>query len=57
MCKAGNVIEAYETAKADLDVSPQDVWKQRGMGWALYHMLKMDIEHKNNSALLHTSKN
>ena len=50
MCKAGNVIEAYKTAKKDLSTLPQNVWAQRGMGWALYYMLKMDIEQENESA-------
>lgn len=52
MCKAGNVIEAYEIALADFNALPQDVWTQREMGWALYYMLKIDIEHENNSAFI-----
>lgn len=49
MCKAGNVLEAYEMAKTDLSSSPQNIWSQREMGWALYYMLKRDIENKDNT--------
>ena len=50
MCKAGNVVEAYEIAKADFNAQPQNVWSQRKIGWALYYMLKKDIENKDNTA-------
>lgn len=50
MCKAGNVLEAYEIAKTDFNTSPQNVWSQREMGWALYYMLKKDIENRDNIA-------
>ena len=50
MCKAGNVLEAYEIAKTDFSTSPQNVWSQREMGWALYYMLKKDIENRDNIA-------
>ena len=49
MCKAGNVLEAYEIAKTDFSASPQNIWSQREMGWALYYMLKKDIENKDNA--------
>lgn len=52
MCKLGNVLGAYNAAKADFDLSPQDIWAHREMGWALYYMLKIDIEHKNHSDFL-----
>lgn len=45
MCKVGNVLEAYKTAKADLEAYPQDVWSHREVGWALYYMLKFDIQN------------
>ncbi len=48
MCKVGNVVDAYEMAKADLNAFPQDIWAQRKMGWALYYSLKSDIENKDN---------
>lgn len=44
MCKAGRLAEAYDMAKADLDASPQEIWVQRGMGWALYYMIKEDVD-------------
>ena len=50
MCKAGNIVEAYEMAKADLNAFPQNIWAQRKMGWALYYSLKSDIENKDNAA-------
>lgn len=52
MCRAGNVMEAYEIAQADLNASPQDIWTQRKMGWALYYMLKMDVEYKDSSVFI-----
>lgn len=42
MCKAGETAQAYELAKADVEASPDDVWAQRGLGWALYYLLKAD---------------
>ena len=42
MCKAGETAQAYELARADVDASPDDVWAQRGLGWALYYLLKAD---------------
>ena len=44
MCKTGQVQEAFNLAKADLEVMPADVWKQREVGWALYYMIKTDSE-------------
>lgn len=51
MCKAGNIAEAYETAKADLENAPQDVWAQREMGWALYYLIKNDVEERKQQEL------
>ena len=48
LCKAGNLAEAYGLAKADMEVAPENVWTQRGMGWALYYLLKDDCEKKKN---------
>ena len=45
MCKAGQVLEAYELAKADLEQSPTDVWTQREVGWALYYLIRRDAEN------------
>lgn len=52
MCKSGHVLDAYNTAKTDYDSFPQDIWAHREMGWALYYMLKTDIEHKKHSDFL-----
>lgn len=50
MCKAGQVSEAYGLAKADYEATPQNVWAQREVGWALYYMLKNDVEKKERLA-------
>ena len=44
MCKAGQVQEAYEQAKADFEQAPSDVWSHRKMGWALYYLMKKDAQ-------------
>ena len=36
MCRAGEIVKAYELAKADLENDPSNVWAQRGLGWAIY---------------------
>lgn len=50
MCKAGQLTEAYELAKADCDAAPDNVWAQREMGWALYYMLKEDVERNDKQS-------
>ena len=52
MCKTGQVQEAFNLAKADLEVMPADVWKQREVGWALYYMIKTDSEAGDYAKLL-----
>lgn len=52
MCKAGQVQQAYELAKADLAAMPTDVWTQRAVGWALYYMIKSDSETDDYARLL-----
>ena len=49
LCKAGQPESAYAIAKADWSVSPQNIWSQRGMGWALYYLIKSDVEEKRQS--------
>ena len=49
LCKAGQPESAYAMAKADWSVSPQNIWSQRGMGWALYYLIKSDVEEKRQS--------
>ncbi len=52
MCKEGHIQEGYDLAKADLATMPTDVWKQRGLGWALYYMIKTDSEAGDYANLL-----
>ncbi len=52
MCRAGNVQKAYELAKADLAEAPTDPWTQREVGWALYYMIKGDVETNDYDKLL-----
>lgn len=52
MCRQGKVNEAYATAKQDLELQPQDVWKQRGMAWALYYSIKKSVAERNRDAVL-----
>ena len=42
MCKNGQVNDAYQLAKKDLELQPADIWKQRALGWALYYLIKGD---------------
>ena len=51
MCKAGRLTEAYELAKADFDAAPDNVWAHREMGWALYYMIKEDVERGDRQAV------
>ena len=44
LCKTGNVEKAFADAMVDWQATPEDVWAQRGMGWAIYYMLKLDID-------------
>lgn len=52
MCKSGQIPDAYEQAKSDLSSNPSGVWEQREVGWALYYMIKTDVDQKNYDALL-----
>ena len=49
-CKAGEIEEAYEIALQDWQNSPDDVWTQREVGWALYYLIKNDVENKQKEA-------
>ena len=42
MCRAGQIQEAYDLAKSDIELNPNDVWAQREMGWALYYLIRKD---------------
>ena len=50
-CKAGEIAEAYEIALQDWQNSPDDVWTQREVGWALYYYIKNDVESKQKDLL------
>ncbi len=50
MCKAGQIQEAYDLAKADME--NQLPWAQREMGWVLYYMIKIDSDTANYQSLL-----
>jgi len=53
MCKGGRVEQAYQTALADLEMQ-SNVWTQRGVGWALYYLMKTDAEkHDVDSFVRH----
>lgn len=50
MCRAGQVQEAYELAKVDLEQGLP--WAQREMGWVLYYQIKVDADTANYQSLL-----
>ena len=52
MCKAGQIQEAYDLAKSDIELNSNDVWAQREMGWALYYFLRKDAENGQYDQLL-----
>lgn len=52
MCKAGQIQEAYDTAIADKEANPTNVWTQREVGWALYYLIKADADSSNYDSLL-----
>lgn len=45
MCKSGKIQEGYETALADWHNEPDNVWTQREVGWAIYYLVKNDVEN------------
>lgn len=49
-CKAGEVAEAYEMALQDWNSEPDNVWAQREVGWAIYYLLKEDVEKKQKDS-------
>lgn len=46
MCKDGKIQEAYKLAEQDYNADPNNIWVQREVGWALYYLLKNDVENK-----------
>ena len=51
MCKSGRINEAYELAKRDYVTNTGSTWNQRALGWALYYMMKSDVESDNYEKL------
>lgn len=49
-CKAGQVQQAYDIAKADMEQGLP--WAQREMGWVLYYLIKGDTDTGNFSLLV-----
>ena len=52
ICKEGRTEEAYSLAQQDLDYSPDNIWAQRAMFWALYYSTKADIARNNTQSAL-----
>lgn len=52
MCKNGQLDAALDAAKAELEKSPQDVWAQRAMGWALYYAVREEIAQQRKDDAL-----
>jgi tetratricopeptide (TPR) repeat protein len=54
LCKAGQLKEALQQAQADLEATPDNVWAQRALAWALYYTMKADAEqHRRSDFLTH----
>ncbi len=52
MCKAGQIQEAYELAKADMEQFPTDPWVHREVAWALNYLMKVDADTNNFQSLI-----
>lgn len=52
MCKDGKILEAYELAKENLIAEPDNEWAHKSIGWALYYLIKADVEVGNYSKFL-----
>lgn len=50
LCKEGQVQQAYELAKADLDQKKS--WGQLVMGWSLYYLIRNDAETANYHSMV-----
>ena len=50
-CKAGETAEAYALALQDWNADPDNPWTQREVGWALYYLIKDDVENNQRDAL------
>lgn len=52
LCKNGQIDEAIKKASDEYEITPNDVWVQRAMGWALYYQVRSDLEHGQSEQLL-----
>ncbi len=52
--KEGKLLEAYELADVEMTNTPDNVWSQRCMAWALYYLIKNDVDKQD--LLEHLSK-
>ena len=52
MCKAGQIQEAYELAKTDLEQFPTALWVHREMAWALNYQMKNDADIGNYQSMI-----
>lgn len=52
LCKNGQIDEAIKKASDEYEITPNDVWVQRTMGWALYYQVRSDLEHGQSEQLL-----
>lgn len=52
LCKSGQIDEAFKKASDEYEKSPNDVWVQRAMGWALYYQVRSDLEQGQSDQLL-----
>lgn len=43
-CKLGNLQEAYDIARVDLEANSQNVWEHRKMAWVLYYRIKEAVD-------------
>lgn len=51
MCKAGQIHEGYEIALNDWNNDSENVWTHREVGWALYYLIKHDVENRSHDNL------
>ena len=50
LCRTGQILDAYELSKADLDLGRS--WAQLEMGWVMYYFIKEDSEKNNYQGLI-----
>jgi hypothetical protein len=55
--KTGQLDEAFELAKYDLDCDPDDDWNKRAMVWVYYEYLKIAQENRDFNSLIEQIEN